>query len=294
MESLTSNEFNIILTYLPIESMKAFVLISKVLGEKIAEETYDNLLWKRKVERLIGEDISTEFDTEDWRRVYHRLTPSSSEQRSIDLLYDPSPGVVRLGLQLGLDPSMSGNRPIIYAAENGHSKVVSLLMSDSRINLDSIGSGYVPDKSNLLERACFTGQVEVVSILLQDERINPSANKSLSLFYASMRGHSEIVAMLFRDGRISPSFDLEFALVNVCISGSLRTLLLMLRDERADPSYPALLEMASEGGHAGILSTLLQYDSVDPSADNNAALKVAVKRGRGNVVSILLRDRGSI
>ena len=69
------------------------------------------------------------------------------------------------------------------ACRCGHTKVVSFLLADPRIDPD-------PD---LLQLTITNNHSDVVEILLQDPRIDPSANKNEGIKTASSKGYTKIV-----------------------------------------------------------------------------------------------------
>jgi hypothetical protein len=69
----------------------------------------------------------------------------------------------------------------------------------------------------------------------------------------------------------------------------------MLKDERVDLQYVEggenALEVASWGGHAKVVRTLLEDGRIDPSHDDNYAVGIAALYGRAEVVRLLLADK---
>ncbi len=99
---------------------------------------------------------------------------------------------------LGLDPSSEHNSPIRSAAKNGHTKIVKLLMKDSRVD---------PSEQNnsAIRHAVDKDYTSIVKLLLRDERVNPSVDDQLPIICASMNGNVEIAELLLSDLRTDPS-----------------------------------------------------------------------------------------
>lgn len=88
------------------------------------------------------------------------------------------------------------NNPIILAAAQGHSEVVSFLLKW----LDP------SSKDNMaLFMASFNNHLAVVNILLEDPRVDPTALGNSAFLIACYAGHLEIVDRLLQDERIVPT-----------------------------------------------------------------------------------------
>jgi hypothetical protein len=66
----------------------------------------------------------------------------------------------------------------------------------------------------------------------------------------------------------------------------------LLEDDRVDPSADDnyAVRLAAQNGHLAVVERLLQDERVDPSADNNDAVRMAARNGHLAVVDRLLED----
>ena len=78
-----------------------------------------------------------------------------------------------------------------------------------------------------------------------------------------------------------------------CELGMRRVPSFLLRDGRVDPSAENndAIRLASERGHRDVVELLLGDDRVDPSAENNSAIRFASRRGHSEVMMLLLKDK---
>ena len=88
----------------------------------------------------------------------------------------------------------------MIACQNGHKEVVSLLLADSRIEVNKpTNRGFTP-----FYVACQNGRKEVVSLLLADMRIDvnkPNKYQYTPLWTASQEGHLPVVQLFLASGR---------------------------------------------------------------------------------------------
>lgn len=143
---------------------------------------------------------------------------------------------------------------LYYFSKKGFVNFVQKILKDERFDLEIFET-----KCEALEVAISNGHSEVVKLLLEDGRFDPSINNCETLVDASKRGLSEIVKLLLNDVRIENA-KLQDAFIG-----------------------------AVEYGHSKVVQIFLDA-GVDPSADNNYALRCAVDMGNENLVNILLKD----
>ena len=88
----------------------------------------------------------------------------------------------------------------INASDNGHVKVVELLLNDPRVD----PSNY---NNTAIRWASFEGRVKVVELLLNDPRVDPSANNNFAIRYASHKGYAKVVELLLNHPRVSSTWN---------------------------------------------------------------------------------------
>jgi hypothetical protein len=148
------------------------------------------------------------------------------------------------------------------------------------------------DKSHALLWASYQGFTDVVRVLLQDPRVDPSVREQIALSYASEYGRLPVVQMLLQDPRVDPSAEDQRPLKGACCMGRTDVVKLLLQDPRVDPSAEnqKALQNASGRGHKDIVKILLKDPRVDPTALENEALLAAAKEEKLAVVHLLLQD----
>ena len=98
----------------------------------------------------------------------------------------------------GTDASIGDNRAIQRASENGHIKMVKLLLTRDDVD---------PCAHNnwAIRMACRNGHLEVVKLLLARDDVDPSANDNWATEFASKNGHDKVVELLLARGDVDPS-----------------------------------------------------------------------------------------
>jgi Ankyrin repeats (3 copies) len=92
------------------------------------------------------------------------------------------------------------------ASENGHLKVVDLLLKDPRGRAEPCGSKAVDpsvDDQYAIKWASRLGYIEIVGLLLKDSRVDPSAEDQYAIKWAYKREHKKIMEMLLQDSRVA-------------------------------------------------------------------------------------------
>ncbi len=100
--------------------------------------------------------------------------------------------VVRILLEnTAVDPSMDNNKLIMISSSNNFSKMVGLLLRDSRVNPSD-----QQNRALISASASANGHTDVVKLLLEDPRVNPSDQQNRALISASANGHTDVVRLL--------------------------------------------------------------------------------------------------
>lgn len=131
------------------------------------------------------------------------------------------------------------------------------------------------------------GLFDIVKRLMQDERTDPSARENEAVTRAAENGYVEIVDLLLEDE--ANKFPIGLAVAE----GHLLVVETLLQDMRVDPSDDDndAVKTAAEYGELAILDRLLQDKRVDPSATDNYAIRMASENGYLAVVERLLQDK---
>lgn len=170
-------------------------------------------------------------------------------------------------------PAEQDNLPIRWAAKNGHTKMVKLLLKDSRVDPTA--------KENMaLKNAVRNGHLEIVKRLLADLRIVPTV---LCVDLAAESGHLEIVKLFLADPRIIPTAD---CVNGAAENGHLEIVKLLLADSRIVPTADCI-NVAAKSGHLEIVKLLLTDLRITP---NDITINIALIERKLEVVKLLLTD----
>lgn len=181
-----------------------------------------------------------------------------------------------------IDPAVNNNFGIRWAAGQGYSEIVRLLLRDVRV--DSLDEALIA--------AARKGQVEVMRLLLANERVNPAAMDNLAIIEAAETGQLEAVKILLSDERVNPADADDAAIRSAAQGGHTEVVQLLLSDPRVDPaaSNNEALKLAAARSRLNVIRLLLADERVNPAVDNNYTLRYALRYGRQDVVDLLKAD----
>ena len=139
-------------------------------------------------------------------------------------------------------------------------------------------------------------RLPIVEIFLAHSAIDPGRNYGIMLTDAASLGHTAIVEMLLRDRRVKPESRNNRALLAACRNGHGPVVEILLRDGRAIVDmnvhgYNEHMMLAVRTGNAAILAHFLADGRVDPGADGNILLFVAITSKSVECAFALIRDR---
>jgi len=137
-----------------------------------------------------------------------------------------------------------------------------------------------------------TNSVEMTRLLLKDGRANPLSYDNLALRAAANWGDVQIVKLLLQDGRVLVPKELDTALFLAAMTngeGQIEVMQLLL-DSGANPQRDEENSAIRFVASAGAARLLLQDGRVDPTVNNNYALKHAARTGKTDVLLVLLQD----
>jgi len=139
--------------------------------------------------------------------------------------------------------------------------------------------------------AAAEGDVRQVEWLLEDKRVDPwfsTTGESTALREAARMGHGDVVMLLLDDGRYNHDDD-ELVFLLAAQHGHTAVAKRLLEEARVDPSVQNnhAVRLAAETGHTAIVALLLEDLRVDPVDDS---ICLASRNGHEGVVKLLLQD----
>jgi len=191
------------------------------------------------------------------------------------------------------------NTPLVWAARNGHERVVKILLKRGDVSPDTPGE----DGQTPLLFAAWNGCEGVVKMLLEWGGINPDRRDNYGrtpLWQASSNGHMEVVKMLLERDEVNPDNphnDGRTPLWSAAFNGDEGMVKMLLERDEVNPDKPrndgrTPLWSAAFNGHEGVVKMLLERDKVNPDKPHNdgrTPLWGAVWNGHEGVVKMLLK-----
>ena len=116
-----------------------------------------------------------------------------------------------------------------WAARNGHTKVVQLLLQDPCVD-PAAEDNYV------IQSTAGHGHAEVVRLLLADSRVDPAANNNAAIRWAAENGHAKVVRLLLADSRVNPAANDNAAIKWAARNEYEEVVRLLLADRRVNPT----------------------------------------------------------
>ncbi|XP_047481034.1 uncharacterized protein LOC125033502 isoform X3 [Penaeus chinensis] len=200
------------------------------------------------------------------------------------------------GGDLSAVSSATNNTPLHYAAYEGHTEVVELLLTKRcDPNLSNV-TGDTP-----LHLAALTGKIDVLKILSDWEGIDvnsPTATNKTLLTYARHGGEKPMLDVLRNPETISPEANTPLHCASLAgHTEVVRLLLTKNADAKSEtPTHHTPLHYAALRGDV-ILVKLLVYYGADPNAKderNNTPLHYAALCGHTLVVELLVDERADL
>jgi hypothetical protein len=96
-----------------------------------------------------------------------------------------------------LSPNLNNDYAIRWAARNGHTEVVKVLLADDRVSPE-VARNYA------IGMAAINGHVEVVKLLMQHPKVNPADDEEYALIHAERHNHYDVIHELVKDKRVNP------------------------------------------------------------------------------------------
>lgn len=266
--------------------------VFKHMKESESELLIPFLSWDKKINlKLIKIDGSDTMECildwvlELWKEKNERLVLTNWRERLEKYIETGSASATKLWLSIPkINPSLDYNWAARQASRNGHFEIVSQLLADPRV--DPSAQDYI-----IVREAVKRGHLDVLKVLLKDDRIDPAYDNNRMLHMATEHGHSDAVDVLLADPRVDPTARDCKALHAAVINGHVYIVKALLEDGRSDPI--GTIPLAIERGYIHIVRLLLADPRVDPRADNNSALRTAIRCRHLNglqIVDLLLAD----
>ena len=207
---------------------------------------------------------------------------------------------VKKALDNGADVNakdIDGWTALIWASENGHTKIVEMLL-DKGADVNAISGSSI----SALHFASNQGHIDIVKMLLdKGAKVDAKTNsRNTALIWASEKGHKEVVEMLLDKGADvnAKDNDGKTALILASVNGD-KEIVTMLLDKGADVNSKdddgdTALILASLNGHKEIVTMLLKKgaDVNTTDEEGETALIVASLKGHTEIVVMLL-DNGA-
>ena len=219
--------------------------------------------------------------------------------------------VVKMLLEIFVEPNYVFNDAFQEATRNGHYEVVKLLLEGKKVTLTdqnlydalewSFRNEYVKivrllqkygaNLNWLSESAILFAFIRddsgIVEIILESDRFNPNVSPyNEAIEYASLHGKINTVKLLLKDGRIK--------LTNNALIYAKKyiEIVKILLDNGVNPCTDNnyIIKWASSEGNYELVKLLLEHEKIDPCIENNTLLRHAIHYGHLDIVKLLLSD----
>ncbi|KAJ3321047.1 hypothetical protein HDU76_000157 [Blyttiomyces sp. JEL0837] len=192
---------------------------------------------------------------------------------------------------------------MLLAVKNGHGEVVRLFLEDGRADPTY-------DDGAMIVVASQKAHDKIVDLLCESGRVDPGCSNNLAIRIAAECGHAEVVRVLLRqekvDAAVADNLPLRDAVRNgrtetvrvllssippgldgnVNVTGNELTLTRSVLDPSANDNEA--IKTASAKGFLEIVELLLDTAKVDPTASEDQAIRCAAENGHAQVVKALL------
>lgn len=190
--------YSVLLEILPIQSINCLRMVNKHCAIEVASVRRDSNFWKRRLELLLGTQVSHSLRYTTWQHVYEFMCPSrynlnqllvkASKMNKID--------IVTMLIGMGIDVTSNGNWAIQVASSEGNVEIVMLLISS--------GADVTADDNEAINTSSKNGHYEVVKVLIT-AGADVTSNDNKAVKSACIGGHTKIVKLLIEAGANSTS-----------------------------------------------------------------------------------------
>jgi len=216
------------------------------------DENYD-IEWKNKVRNEFNNDETLgNYEDINWKYVYKKLFAHNGSWQS--LLIKPSrEAEVLLALDQGAN---SADTVRVIKHKNGRVQEIGM---------------------NILTLSAMLGYEEAVGLILQDSRFDVGKLGYNALLKAVKHAHESIIILLLDDNRLNVTHRSH----ELLIMGTRKTSFFALMNHRKiDPAVnrnETIIALSKKGKYKAV-EILLNDSRVDPTDQNNAAIRVSYKR----------------
>jgi len=147
--------------------------------------------------------------------------------------------------------------------------------------LDGVNTG--KNNQMLIKFAAENGYTDIIEMLLKDDRVNPIVHNNLPIAYAAENGHLDAVKVLMNDKRVDPSDHNNDAIKYALRNNHLTVVKELLKDKRVDPSYHNndAIKYALRNNHLTVVKELLKdkrvVDKLEP--DDRYKIRIELEHG---------------
>lgn len=175
--------------------------------------------------------------------------------------------------------------------------LVCVFLKDARVEVpgfvDYSDDEYWSGSNTPLSNATTNGHTDVVRLLLADARVDPTTDQ-VPMHRPIERGNADTLRILLTDGRVDPWEGWDHVQIELAFwNGYTEVLRLLISDGRMKPSRifnKEALHHAIRRRRGQLVEFLLSNLDIDPSEDNNEALRLARETGDPDIERLLLAD----
>lgn len=148
------------------------------------------------------------------------------------------------------------------------------------------------DEQNAFEISCSNGHTDIVVRLLKIPEIKPCYARNSALREADFYEHHDIIDLILADDRVDPATLQHMKIMSAIKCNHIGPLRDWISKPNTDLTFKNnwALRYACEAGLVEILEMILKHPSIDPTWDDNHALKLTTKFVRFNVTNVLLAN----
>lgn len=203
--------------------------------------------------------------------------------------------IVKKLLKKGSDPTELESQAFRKAVRAGKEDIVDILLDHGKVDAAA-------QDNEAIRSACENNQIKILDKLLQNPSVDPGAKQNEAFITACKKGYVTIAEKLIDDSRVDLTETIPAALKAAITCGQEESVKLIISSfDIPGKKIDELFAYACRIGNTNIVETLIQaerktpegmiYNLVDPTANENAAIREAAKRGNVRVIDILLSNK---